>query len=99
MTLRVVDFVLSRTTTTFAKIKFDPEIQQKIEQYSKEKQLQLMMQLWEEDFRREMQILHYAFKHKTEQELHNWLQKEAQKQTKPPGATWWIDAAGNLHED
>ena len=57
-----------------------------------------MLKLWQYDFEREMQILHYAFKERTQKEVQEWLERIAQEQEPPDNAPYWVDASGQLHQ-
>jgi len=73
----------------------DPEIQEKLKYYGAQKRLQLLEQLWEQDFKREAEIL--ALRKDTAVE--EFLKRLASTQEAPQGDNvfGWMDASGTWH--
>jgi len=78
----------------------DPELQEKLKYYSFQKRIQLMEQLWEQDFKREAETLRILH---SRNEVSEWLQRIAEKQEAPKADEGcelfgWVDASGRWHE-
>ena len=80
----------------------DPEIQEKLALCTQCKRLQLMLQLWEDDFRREMEIWNYRVKNMTDGEIRKLLSELAEHQDLPEmneNTMGWMGANGVWHDN
>ena len=81
-------------------IVIDPEWQKKAEQYTLAKRLELMQQLWVEDFKHSMHEFEWRFRLQSREKVAEWLRAKAEKQ-EAPESNWLyqIGADGTLHKN
>lgn len=87
------NFLLKIGTEKFKFLSVDPELQEKLKYYSAQKRLQVLEQLWEQDFKREAEILGLRTT------ISEFLKGLASTQEAPQGnnVLGWIDASGEWH--
>ena len=93
------DLFTKKSVEIFHNISIDPEIQDKIKYYSNKKKLELMMQLWKEDFRIDADIISKQVAVDIDKQIDAILSEIASHQTPPEGDNWvcWIGADGVMH--
>ena len=94
-TLSAFNFLLKIGTEKLKLLSVDPELQEKLKYYSAQKRLQLLEQLWEQDFRREAKILAL----RGDGVVEEFLKGIAGTQKPPEGENvlGWMDASGAWH--
>lgn len=93
--LSVFNLLLKIGTERLRLLSVDPELQEKLKYYSTQKRLQVLEQLWEQDFKREAAILAL----RRDDAVEKFLKGIASTQNPPEGENvlGWMDASGVWH--
>jgi hypothetical protein len=91
----VFNLFLKIGTERLRLLSVDPELQEKLKYYSTQKRLQVLEQLWEQDFKREAAILAL----RRDDAVEKFLKGIASTQSPPESENvlGWMDASGVWH--